>query len=199
MGRDKFLKQLSKTGNTFIGLGIFMGLLGVFMASLFIKDGLSFPLIIFIVFILIAAIFIVRGVDYKKGENSKYVKKYPKILELADSFSNTVFENNFVIISDKAIAEKKHCQNIVALEDVLAIYEHIMRTNGIVTSHTVQLCTIDGRDIQISVYAKKRDIKDDLVLTISHYCPNARVGFTAENMEYVREQRMAYKAQNNNN
>ena len=193
MGREKFLKQLSKIGSTFIGLGIFVGLISLFMTLIFITDGFSIPLLIFIVLLVLAIVFIVKGVDYKKGENSKYVMKYPNLLELADSLSNPVFENDFVVISDKAIADKKNYRNIVALDDVLAIYEHITRTNGIVTAHTVQLCAIDGRDIQINVYARKRDTKDDLVLTISNYCPNAKVGYSLETREYVNEKRKAYK------
>lgn len=198
MGREKYLKQLSKIGNIFIGVGIFVGVLSLFMTLIFITDGFSVPLLIFIGLLLLAILFILKGVDYKKGENSKYVRKYPNLLELSDSFSNIVFENNFVVISDKAIADKKNFLNIVALDDVLAIYENIIRTNGIVSSHTVQLCAIDGRNIQINVFARKRETKDDLVLTISNYCPNAKVGYTPETMEYVSEKRKAYKLQNNN-
>ena len=79
----------------------------------------------------------------------------------------------------------------------MALYDHITRTNGIVTEHTVQLSSIDGRDLQINVYARKRDTKDDLLLTISNYCPNARIGYSPENMSYVNEKRKEYKTQNN--
>ncbi len=197
MGREKFLKSLNKIGNTFIGLGIFIGLISIFMILIFITDGFSMPIFMFLIMLVFAIIFFVKGLDYKKGENSKYVQKYPNVLELADSLDNIVFENDFIIISDKAIADKKNYRNIIALNDVLAIYEHITRTNGIVTAHTVQLSSIDGRDFQINVYARKRDTKDDLLLTISNYCPNARVGYSPENMSYVNEKRKEYKMQNN--
>lgn len=197
MGREKFLKSLNKIGNTFIGLGIFIGLISIFMILIFITDGFSMPVFMFLIMLVFAIIFFVKGLDYKKGENSKYVQKYPNVLELADSLDNIVFENDFIIISDKAIADKKNYRNIIALNDVLAIYEHITRTNGIVTAHTVQLSSIDGRDFQINVYARKRDTKDDLLLTISNYCPNARVGYSPENMSYVNEKRKEYKIQNN--
>ncbi len=197
MGREKFLKSLNKIGNTFIGLGIFIGLISIFMILIFITDGFSMPIFMFLIMLVFAIIFFVKGLDYKKGENSKYVQKYPNVLELADSLDNIVFENDFIIISDKAIADKKNYRNIIALNDVLAIYEHITRTNGIVTAHTVQLSSIDGRDLQINVYARKRDTKDDLLLTISNYCPNARIGYSPENMSYVNEKRKEYKMQNN--
>lgn len=197
MGREKFLKSLNKIGNIFIGLGIFIGLISIFMILIFITDGFSMPIFMFLIMLVFAIIFFVKGLDYKKGENSKYVQKYPNVLELADSLDNIVFENDFIIISDKAIADKKNYRNIIALNDVLAIYEHITRTNGIVTAHTVQLSSIDGRDFQINVYARKRDTKDDLLLTISNYCTNARVGYSPENMSYVNEKRKEYKMQNN--
>lgn len=197
MGREKCLKSLNKIGNTFIGLGIFIGLISIFMILIFITDGFSMPIFMFLIMLVFAIIFFVKGLDYKKGENSKYVQKYPNVLELADSLDNIVFENDFIIISDKAIADKKNYRNIIALNDVLAIYEHITRTNGIVTAHTVQLSSIDGRDLQINVYARKRDTKDDLLLTISNYCPNARIGYSPENMSYVNEKRKEYKTQNN--
>ena len=198
MGREKFFKQLCKIGNAYIGLGIFVGLISLFMTLIFITDGFSIPLIIFMGLCALAIVFIVKGVDYKKGENSKYAQKHPDLLALADTLSNPVFENNFVIISNKAIADKKNYRNIAALDDVLAIYEHITRTNGIVTGHTVQLCIIDGRNLQINVYARKRETKDDLVLTISNYCPNAKVGFSPETNAYVYEKRKEYQAHNNN-
>lgn len=199
MGREKLFKQLRKTGNILMGLGIFLVVICSFMTLIFLTDGFSVPLLIFMAFLAVGVFIIIKGLDFKKGENSKYVMKYPYLLELADSLDNPVFENDFIIVSDKAIADKKNYRSIVALEDVLAVYEHITRTNGIVTQHTVQLCAIDGRDLQINVFARKRDTKDDLVLTISNFCPNARVGYSPETWEYVNEKRKAYKLQNTNN
>lgn len=56
---------------------------------------------------------------------------------------------------------------------------------------------LKGIILEINVYARKRDTKDDLLLTISNYCPNARIGYSPENMSYVNEKRKEYKMQNN--
>lgn len=196
MGRENIFKKLNRTGTAFITLGIVLGIISLFMTLIFLTDGFSAPLVIFFIFLVISVLFIIYGADYKKGENSRYLKKHPGILELADTFTNPVFENDYIIVSDKAIADKKNFLSIVAIDDVLAVYESIMRTNGIVTSHTVTLCAVDGRNLEINVFAKNRDAKDELVLTISHYCPNAMVGYSSETMEYVDAKRKEYKEKN---
>ena len=57
----------------------------------------------------------------------------------------------------------------------------------------VKLESCDGRTIDINVYAGKQETKDNLVLSISQYCPNPRVGYSGENMLYVKEEREKYK------
>lgn len=196
MNRETLLNRLRKNGNTFFVLGIVLGVFSFLMTLVFISGGLIVPLLIFLVFLALSVWGIIIGLDYKKGESSKYVKKRPGILELADSFSNTVYENDFIIVSDKAVVDKKNYLNIVALDDVLAVYESIMRTNGIVSSHTITLCPINGRDLGINVLAKKREVTDDLLLTIAHFCPNAKVGYSGETLEYVEAKRKEYKEKN---
>lgn len=44
-----------------------------------------------------------------------------------------------------------------------------------------------------AIAAKKKDTKEDIMLTISHFCPNAMAGHTAEMLTYLEEQRKAYK------
>ena len=196
MGRENYLKIVKKGGKVFIGLGIFICIVSIFMLLIFLVTDEAIqvaPVIAFSIMLGFGILLFVLGADYKKGENSRYIKKHPYVLELADSLVNPVFENDFIIISDKAISDKKNFRNIVALNNVLGIYEHIVRTNGIVTSHDIQLSSIDGREYRINVFARKRETKDDLVLTISNYCPNARVGYSPENLEYIEAKRKEYK------
>ena len=133
------------------------------MSVAFIIDGLNPILIAFIIMLICGIIFIYNGVDYLKKENSKFIKKHPEILELADDL------------------------DINKVYDVLGIYESIQRTNGIVTSHIIRLELRDGRCVTINVYAKKRETKDNLVLTISNYCHNAKVGYSNETLSYKKE------------
>ena len=195
MGREKLLKKLKSTGTMLLIVGVIVALLGLFMTFVMLTDGFHPAVILFLLILVAGGAFIWFGADYIKGENSKFVKNTPNILELADDISdNVVFENDFIIISNKAIAVKKNIMKISALEDVLGIYERIQRTNGIVTSHMVNLELRNGKTIAINVYARKRETKDNLVLTISNYCPNAMVGYTGEMLSYVATQRKEYKA-----
>lgn len=196
MNREIYLKRVKKNGGVYIGLGIFISIISILMIFAFIVSGIGTPVIIFILLLALGIFFIVMGSDHRKGENARYIKKHPKLLELADSLSHPLFENDFIIISDKAIYDKKNFRNLVALEDVLAIYEHIVRTNGIVSSHSIQLCSIDGNNYQINVYGRKRQTKEDLVLTISGYCPDAIVGYSPEVALYVYNKRKEYKNKN---
>ena len=74
MGRENIFKKLNKTGTTFITLGIVLGIISLFMTLIFLTDGFSAPLVIFFIFLVISVLFIIYGADYKKGENSRYLK-----------------------------------------------------------------------------------------------------------------------------
>lgn len=160
MGRTRLIKKLKSKGIIFLIAGIIISLISTLMSVAFIIDGPNPILIAFIIMLICGIIFIYNGVDYLKKENSKFIKKHPEILELADDLDiNKVYEDNFIIISNKAISPKKDITKVAALDDVLGIYESIQRTNGIVTSHIIRLELRDGRCVTINVYAKKEKLK----------------------------------------
>ena len=194
MGSKKVLKKLKKKGIALLFCGILMILCGAFLCTVYTEKKDSTIIIFAVGMFACGGILSYFGIDYLKGKGSRYAKKNPKIFELADDLvNNPVYQDDFVVISGRAIAPKKDFSAVADLEDVLAIYESIQRTNGIVTSHTVKLELINGRAMNISVYARKKATKDNILLTIAHYCPNAAVGYSAEAMEYVRAKRRAYK------
>lgn len=193
MGRELLVKKLKSRGILSLVAGILVAIFSLFMAIIMFEEVVIAGLI-FLVLTAVGVGLAIHGFDLTKGENSKFAKKTPNILELADDiYENKVYEDNFITISNKAIATKKDISSVTDLEDVLAIYEHIQRTNGIVTSHIVKLELRNGRTMVINVYARKRDTKDNLVLIISNYCPNAMVGYTGEMLDYLKKERKAYK------
>lgn len=193
MGRELLVKKLKSRGILSLVAGILVAIFSLFMAIIMFEEVVIAGLI-FLALTAVGVGLAIHGFDLTKGENSKFAKKTPNILELADDiYENKVYEDNFITISNKAIATKKNISSVTDLKDVLAIYEHIQRTNGIVTSHIVKLELRNGRTMVINVYARKRDTKDNLVLTISNYCPNAMVGYTGEMLDYLKKERKAYK------
>lgn len=200
MGSEKLLKKLKSKGKVFLAIGIIFVLIGLLLSFAIIISGIHPVIIAFLIIIAMGIYFMCIGINYFKGKNSRFVKKRPNILELADNlYEHTVYENKFVIISNKAIALKDDITKISDLNDVLAIYENIVHTKGITTSHTINLELRNGRAICVNVYARKKETTDNLVLTISSYCPNAKVGYSGETLSYLREQRKEYKNKLNNN
>lgn len=194
MGKKILEKQLRKNGLMFIIVGGLLSLFFLFMILILIIGGIVEGALIFGLLLVAPIVMLYFGIDYMKGVNSRKIKKNPKIIELVnDLYDHTIFENDFVIISERAIAPKNLVIRVSARTDILGIYENIQRVNGIVTSHMIILEKRDGLPISINVYAKKQQTKDNLLLTISNYCPNAKVGYTSEMLNYVKEERKKYK------
>ena len=84
MGRTRLIKKLKSKGIILLIAGIIISLISTLMSVAFIIDGLNPILIAFIIMLICGIIFIYNGVDYLKRENSKFIKKHPEILELAD-------------------------------------------------------------------------------------------------------------------
>ena len=194
MGREKLLKKVKQYGVIKTIIGILSLLLSIFLIFAIMVDEFH-PIVFVFVLMLISSIPLVYfGINELKPEKSKFLKENPEFLELADDLYNTtVFENDFIIISKNAIAVKNNIKKIANVNDVLIVYESINKTNGITTSHTVNMGLRNGKTYSVNVYARKRETKDDLVLTIQHYCPNSRAGYSAENMEYWRNEKAEYK------
>lgn len=194
MGREILFKNLKSKGRLLLITGICFALVSLFMIAIFIPDGFHPAIVCFTIILIVAIILIYFGVDFFKGENSKYIKRNPTILTRVDDlFKNAVYNDNFVVISDKLIASKDDLTNIADLNDVLVIYENIQRMNGIVVSHDINLELRKGKTIAVCVYGKKGETTDNILLTISKYCPNAMVGYTNESISYLSEQRKLYK------
>jgi len=196
MGREEYLEKVRKTAARLTGAGLLLltgGLLFIFVS---IYANMSPGVTVFAFFAVILGVILLIGQrQYRNGENSKYVKMKENILDLADDLrSSVIYEDNYIIVSKKAIGAKKDIFKLAAREDVLGVYENIMKTRFITTDHNVNLLLRDGRQFQISVYARKKDEVEDLILNISHYCPNCKVGYSPETLIYVKGERKAYKA-----
>lgn len=195
MKSTELLKKLKSRGVKCLILGIIITLLGALMTLVFVI-GEVYPLIIASLLLIVCGIYCMYvGIDNLKGVNSRFVRKNPNILELAEDLAqHSVYEDNFIRISNRAIASKKDITKIADVNDVLAIYESVQRVNGIAAEHVVKLELRNGKTISINVYARKKGTADTLILTISKYCPNAQMGCSGETLSYLKEEREKYKS-----
>jgi len=196
MGREEYLEKIRKRGNllTVLGLVLLVGGLLIIVVSIAANWSPGFAVFSFFAVIL-GIIFLIGSGQYRHGENAKRVRMWDNILDLADDLrNNPVYEDDYIIVSEKAICAKKDILKLAAREDVLGVYENITKARFVTTDHNVNLLIRDGRQFQINVYAKKKNVVEDLILNIAHYCPNCKVGYSPDTLRYVSQERKAYRA-----
>ena len=161
MGREQYLKSYKKKGIVFLALGILIELIGVLMLLVAVTKMMETTAIIMsALIVIIGAGMSYLGFEFVRGEKCRFIKA--ENLELADDLLATKrYEDKFVIISEKAIALKKDITKIAAIADVLGIYEQIDKQNGITVSHVIKLELRNGMSLDVNVYARKKDTKED--------------------------------------
>jgi hypothetical protein len=113
------------------------------------------------------------------------------LLKQADQlYSNIIYENQYIMLSDKVLANKKNILQMVYLEDVYLIYEHMQSMNFVRYMHELVLENKNKKNtIRINVYAKGKKIEDELFHILSQACPQAKLGWTHESQLYLEEMR----------
>lgn len=153
-----------------------------------------FVVCVALVFATLGGVFIAVGLQYTHGVNSKFVRKREHLLEYLYSLKeNPIYEDNYVVISEKAVAGKKNLIEAVCVDDVLMVNEYVYKTNGITSAHTVDLWLRNGKKLQINVYGKKQEVIQNLIAIIHKYCMNSLPGYNKENLDYVRKEQKKYK------
>lgn len=146
-------------------------LIGCFFLLIFIMYfyyGGSFDYrIIILVFVfsfltLFGLSFIYIGIRNSKIEHNFVIKKHPEIIDLVeDLYTNTIFENHDVIVSDKAIAPKLHLIGAIRRMDVYYIdigeMSAVLKTNN------------------RKIYLLYSNSKTECKKILKEYCPNANI------------------------
>ena len=197
MWKEEYIKRIKEFGNFPIIIILFETFFNIPVTIML--SFLSEEFLFFVLFhLVITMLLIIKAIDYKKGENCSFLKRYSYILEeLADGFDNPIFENEYVIISNKGLASKRYIKCVVKLTDILAIYNTEGRRHYYSGKNFIKIKTINGKTLDvcyISIYDKKTCL--DLISTIVKYCPNAKIGNSKEVMDYVKEKMQEYKLEN---
>lgn len=204
MGSELVLKKIKKGAVCCIIWGVILTVLGAFLSFCFLVTGDSdefwFLYLVFAIAFVCGILLLNTGTkNIKHPEKSKTIKNNPDLLSQADElFINTKYEDKFIMLSDRVIANKKNITQMSYLDDVFLMYVHKTSYNFIPSSKEIYIETATGR-IAINVYGRTKATMDELAGRICELCPNAGVGYTPENLQYLAYKREEYKQAQNNN
>lgn len=196
MGRELILKKLRSRSLVVIILG-FLLFLGCGFIAFCCIIGEFIPMVILGgLFALLGLVFIILGFRMRNPEKSTFIKRNPDLLNQADElFSHIVYEDKTIMHSHQNIASKKNPLCIVSFDEIIGIYEKTTTYSHVITiEHSLVLVTPKGDNL-ISIYGKNKEAVAEIVGRIYKYCPNARYGFSVDNMKYFRQVQKAYKKQ----
>lgn len=194
MGKEVIFKKIIAKGGFVLGMGIVLILAGAIMAfMMFVAEEVGAGVFFALIFAAGVALFIMGLRNMICPEKSAFIKNNPELLVQAEQlYSNIVYQDDFVIISDKVIANKKSPLQMAYLEDVYLVYQHTASMNGISTANELVLETKNKKNtLRISVYAKGKQTRSDLFTLLASYCPNAYFGWTQEGLARLAQLREA--------
>lgn len=194
MGRDIVLKKIKSHGLLMIIFGSPIAMISILIALMFfiMGDGLEILAVLFLLLFLLGLLLLVMGIRCViSPEKSLYIKNNPDLLIQADQlYSNIIYEDKYIIVSDKVIANRKKILQMAYLEDIYLIYQHTMSMNFIRYTNELVLENRNKKNnMTINVYAKGKKAREDLFQLLSQVCPNARFGWTSDGLAYLNKMR----------
>lgn len=194
MGRELVLKKIKSHGKKTVAGGILIMLLGLFMVFVFFAtdDGAEVFAILSLLLFAFGLVSLILGIKTAGNpEKSGFIKRNPELLRQADElYSDIVYEDDFIMFSHRVIANKKQITQMAYLEDIYLIYRRTQSMNLIPTANELVLANRNEKsDMTINIYAKGKNTRDNLFRILSDICPNARFGWTPENLQYLKEMR----------
>lgn len=207
MGRERILKTIKRNSIVWTVMGIVLLLLFLFVESAFILSGIASEddvlgaVLFFALIGILGGFFLYFGIrGLMHPEKTQALKKNPDLLRLADElFSHIVYEDDFIILSDRIIANKKNITQMAFTDEVFLIYVYKQTTNFITTTKQLILRTARGQ-LEINIYGRKEATINQLAARIAQNCQYARLGYSDEGLAYVKQMRQlweqdkAYKA-----
>lgn len=193
MGRERILKKIKSSSIVFTVIGlVFLALflfLELCMIVVGIRDNVG-PILFFALLGAIGGAFLYFGIKgLKHPEQTQVLKKNPDLLQQADElFSHVVYEDDFVILSDRIIANKKNITQMAFTDEVFLIYVFRQTTNLITTTKQLILQTARGQ-MEINIYGRKKETINQLAERIAQNCQYARLGYSGEGLDYVKHMR----------
>lgn len=195
MESEKLLKKIKRGGVTMAVIGgIMLGFSLLSLIAFAIDGSLSTYIITIIIFMAVSIPLLIFGIKNASNPmNAGMIKRNPYILHQVNNMaSNILYQDKFIKLSDRCIANAKTPTEISYLEDVFLVYIQKQRTNLIPTGKLLMICTATG-NISINVYGTKKANIDELASKISKVCPNVHFGYNKEGLSYFNFMKEQYK------
>lgn len=114
-----------------------------------------------------------------------------KIKEILNELnSNIVYEDENIIMSNKYITEKKDFSGLIAFEDVLGIHKLQHKKNGFTNYYGVILTDKYGYEHRYTYQVQNENKCDELIMITANLCPNAVVGYTKQQKQHIKENKV---------
>lgn len=156
----------------------------------------SIFMFLFNICISLAAIFI----DYVAIKNLKLVlnplssdvfKKYGsevEIQQILNEINNNIeYQDAKIIISKDYIIGKNDIESLVACEDVLGIHKMVHKTNFVIDYYEVVITDKFNNQVTFRYLRNEEEILNNVLNILALKCKNAKLGYTNEAFEYIRE------------
>ncbi len=198
MGRDEILNKISKGARASVILGFIFGIGGLIVSILMFimgtnSDNVVFLLIMLGLMVLGIIILIFNIPQMLDPMKSKFIKKNPDILKMADElYGNIVYRDKTLMFSPRIIANAVDIRQMAYTDEVFLIYVYIHKTNGVTDLKQLRLETA-RETINLPIMYKKDDEINGLIGQILQHSRYARVGYNDDGMAYLRQMRELWK------
>lgn len=114
-----------------------------------------------------------------------------KVKEILNELNNNViYQDKNIIMSKKYIMVKNNFSELIAFKDVLGIHKLQHRKNGVTNYYGVVLTDKYGCEHTYTYRVKSEKKCDELLLITASLCPNAIVGYTKQQKQYIEENKV---------
>ena len=180
-------------------VGAILLLIGLFMITMMAigsssDNDLGIVYLFFGVIAVVGILFIAVSVTkIAHPEVDGMFKKNPNLLAYADElYKNPIIDNKFLTVSDRLIGSRRFPTVILKREDVVWAYTSKTSYNFVTTTNMILVKSFT-ECININVYGVKKDILNDIYTDIDRFCPNARLGYTAEDLQWFNAEQKKLK------
>ena len=170
-GEELLAKQLRSDYLFIMIMGIPLLIIGcifllIFIMYFFYEGKFDYRIIILVFVFSFVTLFglslVYISIRNSKIEHNFTIKKYPEIINLVeDLYTNTIFENHDVIVSNKALAPKLHLTGVIYRMDVY--YIDIGEMSAVLKTKNRK------------IYFLYSNSKTECKKILKEYCPNANI------------------------